>query len=523
MKTLPFLLSAFLAAVTCQDAPTVSILQKFTDIYLGDTLVLRCSGSGSGDVKWYHKDTPVAHTKPVWIVPVLSAKGTLSYSCEQNGKKSSTLTHKINRYMPPGILSIKTGNSVVPNGESVILNLEVDGDLNGWICFTIKGEKAYATVFQKELIEQKINNIDFQSSPISIEQSPLIYWCKKRGTNTRSNTVTLTATNKKAVLVSHPDLPVSGTEVILECIVPGARTVEKVIFYKNDKEVVPYQSGKTYTIKNMTEDYYAPYYCNASYKYIENSNRLSDSSNVQKLEGREASLKAVISGDASHPKCSCFECPTSAEYRYYKDLEDGGKQLFNTASNLQPGMYSCRAVWDLGVSMMSDPKKMDNGENLEIPIIVILIVIALILILIGIAIIVIWKKRRTEALYQEVPLRAVKSNKGDGGYQDLQEARSGTRGGDYETLKGEREQGGEVEGARPERGYEALKTAPGAEKDTVYHTIKPEGSDGASKGDAIKGEEVKGREGGYEALKIAKEEEKEGLYQTIGQDEVKQE
>ncbi|KAL4617860.1 hypothetical protein GN956_G20805 [Arapaima gigas] len=553
MNSVSLLLSVFFTVALCQN---LTVLQHFSRVYLGDTLVLRCSGSGNS-IKWYFNNVLQDQNAMDWILPIVSKTQEGKYSCERNGVKSEDFEmRQILDCIPPSYLSIMTGSSVVYSGDSVLLNLEVDKELEKWRCSAYKKGKLFKIGFQKDLTQSTNTNVSFMAQ-VDVESSPAIYWCSN--TATRSNTISLRATDKRIKLVPQPDLPMLGREVQLRCMIHGSPSIRNVIF-NQDTKTIPGDSQATYKITKMTKDNEGKYNCTASFSFSQASSQYTFiTSEFQEVKAREPSMEATLSEDPFGLSCKCSRCPKQSNFYFYKHA-GGQKYKQDTGANPDPGEYNCRAVWQDGASLLSNSVTVQEKKNMLLKVFAILLVLLAIAILVAVFI---WrrKSRRPEPLYQEMPLGAVKSDKGDEGYEDLQKARTGTGDGGYETIKGERakqEEKVQAGGSKPEGGYEALQ-ADKRDKEAVYHTVGPEAGQGAPQGegakraeggyealktgesggavyhtlqsqgpqdepnDDAKGEGPKRAEGGYEALKIAKGEENKGLYQTLASVEPKQE
>ncbi|XP_072568752.1 cell adhesion molecule Dscam1-like isoform X2 [Paramormyrops kingsleyae] len=505
-----------------QSRPTVNIKEQFLPVYLGDTIVLTCSEGGN--VKWYFNNTVVPdQTQQNYIFTIKSTSAQGQYVCEGRGSKSDAYNLKIEDSFPPEILVTQSGHSVVYKDDSVLLALYVDDCLN-WTCYVYKKQRFYHVKIKDY---PKTGPLEFWTSSVEKTSEPYIYWCKKKNTNMRSSTVVLAVTDRWIQLVPNPALPELGKQLELECIVRGAPKIKNVIFYKDGKAMLTPQNDVKYLIENMTKTDEGNYECEATYTFQASSSNseFTVKSEPQKVIGIEVTLVAVMSYTPGNPVCTCSKCRRGSKSEFY-EIENGHyKKDENTA--LSQGKYACRVRWDTGASSFSLPYSV-SGEDPNVLKIVVIVTVGYFHYF--------YPKRRnkqkSEALYQEVPLDAVKSDKGEGGYEELKGGKRGERRGEYDTLKGPdadkvttaevsdtREQGGyEVlkvsqddsrrneyqtlkgeGGKEAEGGYKALKTSKAEEDAGVYHTLSPAGEQGA----------------GYEALKLSKAEGKEGEYQTI--------
>ncbi|XP_072568741.1 uncharacterized protein [Paramormyrops kingsleyae] len=307
------------------------------------------------------------------------------------------------------------------------------------------------------------------TSSVEKTSEPYIYWCKKKNTDIRSSTVVLMVTDLMVKLVPHPALPELGKDLELECIVHGAPKINNVTFY-NGSDVIQTHSKVKYTIKNMTKTDEGNYECKATYtnQASTSNSEFTVKSVPQKVFGIEVTLVAVMSYTSGYPVCTCSEYRPGGKSEFYEIVNGHYIKVNNSHKYNESNKYACRVRWDIGASSFSLPYS-------------------------------------AEALYQEVPLDAVKSDKGEGGYEELKGGKRGERSGEYDTLKGpdaDKVTTAEVSDTGEQGGYEGLKVSQDDSRRNEYQTLKGEGS--------------KEAEGGYEALKTSKAEEDAGVYHTLG-------
>ncbi|XP_072568740.1 uncharacterized protein [Paramormyrops kingsleyae] len=353
------------------------------------------------------------------------------------------------------------------------------------------------------------------TSSVEKTSEPYIYWCKKKNTDIRSSTVVLMVTDLMVKLVPHPALPELGKDLELECIVHGAPKINNVTFY-NGSDVIQTHSKVKYTIKNMTKTDEGNYECKATYtnQASTSNSEFTVKSVPQKVFGIEVTLVAVMSYTSGYPVCTCSEYRPGGKSEFYEIVNGHYIKVNNSHKYNESNKYACRVRWDIGASSFSLPYSVvvsggtaEVGPNTG----VIVGIMVLILIVVGLILTVGYfrwssrNKQKSEALYQEVPLDAVKSDKGEGGYEELKGGKRGERSGEYDTLKGpdaDKVTTAEVSDTGEQGGYEGLKVSQDDSRRNEYQTLKGEGS--------------KEAEGGYEALKTSKAEEDAGVYHTLG-------
>ncbi|XP_048871563.1 carcinoembryonic antigen-related cell adhesion molecule 20-like isoform X8 [Brienomyrus brachyistius] len=406
---------------------------------------------------------------------------------------------------PPEILVIQSGDSVVYKDDSVHLALYVDNDWQNWTCYVYKHQRLYHVIIKDY---PETGPLEFMTSSVEKTSEPYIYWCKNKITNTRSSTVVLSVTDLMVKLVPHPDLPELRKDLELECVTHGAPKISSVTFYKGSDTILT-QSEVKYTIKNMAKTDEGNYKCEATYMFqaSTSNNKFTVKSVPQEVVGIEVTLEAAMSYTSGNPVCTCSKCRSGGKSEFY-EIVNGHYKKVNSGYqyHLPQGKYACRVRWDTGASSFSLPLSV-SGDPFNPGVIV--GVLVFIFIVMGLILIVgyfCWNRRnkqKPEALYQEVALDAVKSDKGEGGYEELKGGKRGERSGEYDTLKGpdaDKVTTADVSDTGEQGRYEALKVSQDDSKKNEYETLK--------------GKEGKGAEGGYEALKTSKAEEGAGVYHT---------
>ncbi|XP_023653639.2 uncharacterized protein [Paramormyrops kingsleyae] len=502
-----FAFGAILPFSLGQSKPTVTIKEQFLPVYLGDTIVLTCSEGGN--VKWIFNGNEIPdQTQQNYIFTIKSTSAQGPYACQVHGSKSDVYNLEIKDSFPPEVLVIQSGHSVVYKDDSVLLALYVD-DCPNWMCYVYKKQGLYYVEIKDY---PKTGPLEFMTSSMEKTSEPYIYWCKKKNTNITSSTVVLMVTDLMVKLVPHPALPLLGKNLELECVTHGVPTVNNIIFYKDGKAMQSHpQKDVKYLIENMSKTNKGNYECEATYtnQASTSNSEFTVKSEPQKVVGIDMTLVAVMSYTPGYPVCTCSECKTAGKSEFFEIVNGHYKK--HETTTLSKGKYACRVHWDAGASSFSLPIFVSGEDPIVSKTVVIVVVIVLILIVIltvGYFHYFYLKRRNkqeSEALYQEVPLDAVKSDKGEGGYEELKGGKRGERSGEYDTLKGpdaDKVTTAEVSDTGEQGGYEGLKVSQDDSRKNEYQTLKGEGG--------------KGAEGGYEALKTSKAEEDAGVYHTLG-------
>ncbi|XP_048871591.1 cell adhesion molecule 2-like [Brienomyrus brachyistius] len=349
-----FVFGAVLPFSLGQSRPTVSIKKQFLPVYLGDTIVLTCSGGGS--VKWYFDSTVIPdQTQQNYIVIIKSISAQGRYVCERNGMKSEAFQLKVEDAFPPEILVIQSGDSVVYKDDSVHLALYVDNDWKNWMCYVYKNQSLYRVMIKDY---PKTGPLEFMTSSVEKTSEPYIYWCKNKITNATSSTVVLSVTDRWTQLVPHPALPELGKQLELECIVRGAPKIRNVIFYKDGKAMLTPKNNVKYLIENIRKTDEGNYECQATYTFqaSTSNSEFTVKSEPHKVFGIEVTLVAVMSYTSGNPVCTCSKCRSGGKSEFY-EIVNGHYKKVNSGYqyHLPQGKYACRVRWDTGASSFSLP------------------------------------------------------------------------------------------------------------------------------------------------------------------------
>ncbi|XP_058476328.1 uncharacterized protein LOC131448178 [Solea solea] len=513
-RTLLLLLTVCAHHARCQPKPTVSMLPKLKEIFIGDLFYLHCDTPSP--VKWYFNDEEqLQQTGNAWKFAVAWPKHSGSYQCEHNGQKSDKFPIDVVDFSPMASLTIKTGHPVMKGGYSVILQLDNEEGLQGWRCRVYRRANGTKTIKFK----LKSNKTVDIYTTIRSGVPETIFWCTNSPQSDRSNQIIIRTSNKAVALEMYPLPAVVGESLNLKCLAWGTDQISKAVFYKDDN--VLSEANSTFVISNVEEVTQGRYKCEATYThkaYISGPpyHIISD---AQDVLVQALPVKAVLSADNGLLSCSCPRCPSDFSHRWYYKRDGQPWESIAGASDLMAprssGTYACRAVRNNRKSFLSNTYVYDSGPNLLLIILFILLPLAGALICAAVCY-TLWKKRHSPGpIYEDV---ALKLRDGGDRYETVQKGgreaeydtlNKGAAGGerkeaDYQALeKGEMKEGvyhtlGPGEAAGAQGGYEALKKA--GMKEGVYHTLGTEGETVA--------------QGGYEALKKA--EMKEGLYHTLG-------
>ncbi|XP_048869687.1 titin-like isoform X1 [Brienomyrus brachyistius] len=353
-----FVFGAILPFSLGQSRPKVSIKKQFLPVYLGDTIVLTCSGGGS--VKWYFDGTVIPdQTQQNYIVTIKSISEQGQYVCVRNGIRSKELQLKVEDAFPPEILVIQSGDSVVYKDDSVHLALYVDNDWQNWTCYVYKHQRLYHVIIKDY---PETGPLEFMTSSVEKTSEPYIYWCKNKITNTRSSTVVLSVTDLMVKLVPHPDLAELRKDLELECVTHGAPKTKNVIFYKDGKAMHP-QNNVKYLIENMTKIDEGNYECEATYTFQASTSKseFTVKSVPQEVVGIEITLEAAMSYTSGNPVCTCSKCKPEGKAEFYQTENGRYKKVKNTT--LSQGKYACRVRWDTGASSFSLPLSVAVSGN----------------------------------------------------------------------------------------------------------------------------------------------------------------
>ncbi|XP_067234398.1 uncharacterized protein [Chanodichthys erythropterus] len=428
-----------------QNKPTVSLLPKFPDVFVGDDVTLTCKG-GSGTIKWFINGAQQSHQDSLMLLTAVTSRNSGEYECEQGGSKSDILNLTVLELEPHAQLTPSIGGAVMSKGDARNLVLQVDDDLKGWACFVLRGEKAFR--IQPAVDEKRKRAVIFAELE---EENRATFWCLNRNTKHRSNAVTLKMTELR-VMLEPPALPLLlGESVALRCVVWGGGEVENAVFSKNNMAITD-KIKDTYIITNATQDHTGKYSCHATYRYSHISPgaaRQEGDSDAQELNvivifvcgtgGPPAAT--VIPVSTTSLQCSCKDCSADCRsYRWYRTPFDDSfarKSLSVNGQSIEmdeEGQYSCRKDCGKGFSRFS--KAHDYGaQPTPVPVNVLPIIVAAILMVLVVLIVVLVvlkcrkrgessvqtterdKDKKTGGVNEQIQLTdQADKDKGEGGY-----------------------------------------------------------------------------------------------------------
>ncbi|KAJ8364251.1 hypothetical protein SKAU_G00130820 [Synaphobranchus kaupii] len=246
MRELVFILTACFALPKSEQKPEVTIYPKFKQVYSGDTLVMKCSGSGM--LKWFFNTNHMEdQTKAIetWTINVISKNVSGSYHCQM------------------------------------------------------------------------------------------------------------------AMLETPPEPAIVGKELILQCRVWGEPIISSTVFFKNGHEKQNTISS-TLIIETVTIEDQGNYTCTATYKFRKNTSNIPNTvtSDIQELLVKVQPPEAVFIKRGSTLTCTCPKCPKPHSHRWYIYEEQRLMEFQDQKDILIPlnkeSSYRCRAMWNDGVSTLSD-------------------------------------------------------------------------------------------------------------------------------------------------------------------------
>uniref|UniRef100_A0A8C1IHF6 Si:ch1073-66l23.1 n=1 Tax=Cyprinus carpio TaxID=7962 RepID=A0A8C1IHF6_CYPCA len=355
------LILAVLLALIREDKgqkPTVSLLPKFPQVYIGDDVTLICNRKGgSKPTTWFIDDKKQSHQDYSMFLTAVTPKNNGEYKCEQNGLMSDPLTLTVLELEPHAQLSPSVGGAVMIKGEGRNLVLQAEDDLKNWTCSVLRGVSRFGLGVNVD--EQMKRAVIFAELK---EAERATFWCQKKNFS-RSNTVTLKMTEHVVMLVPPAVPALQGESVDLRCVVWGGSKLEKAVFYKDNTKIINSPEG-TYTIVNATQDDNGKYSCRATYRFSHTSAGAAlkeGDSDAQELKVIGGPAAAIISGSTKSLQCSCPRCPDNCMschwyYTLFNDPHSRRRLPENDQSITaeEEGLYSCRFDCGKGLSRFSD-------------------------------------------------------------------------------------------------------------------------------------------------------------------------
>ncbi|KAL1248288.1 hypothetical protein QQF64_021606 [Cirrhinus molitorella] len=380
--------------------PTVTLLPKFKQVYVGDDVTLVCNHKGGNKpTTWFINGSPQSMQSYSMLLTAVTPINNGQYKCDQGGSMGEPYNLTVLELEPHAQLSPSIGGAVMTKGEGRNLVLQVDDDLKDWACFVLRGVSGFALGVH---VYEKTKRASIFAELKEAERAT--FWCKKKKTEHRSNAVTLKMT-ELMVMLDPPAVPaLQGEPVALRCVVWGGPKLENAIFYKDTTEIKSSPEG-TYTITNATQNDNGNYSCHATYRYSHISAQAakregdSDAQELKVIGGPPAA--ALISKSHKSLWCSCLSCPVSCtSYLWYHTLFNDPYARRRLSENDQTitieeeGLYSCRMDCGKGFSRFSNVYnyKADHMPEFEV-LLYILVGLAALIIL---TVLTVWMlKRRT--------------------------------------------------------------------------------------------------------------------------------
>uniref|UniRef100_A0A3B4Y907 Uncharacterized LOC111650268 n=1 Tax=Seriola lalandi dorsalis TaxID=1841481 RepID=A0A3B4Y907_SERLL len=306
----------------CPSAFLVSMLPGLKMVFSGDLFYLSCDNSaGESGVKWYFNNKEEKQTNKTWKFAVASPKHSGSYQCERNGQKSGDFNLDVmgKPHEHHASLTIKTGHPVMQYGHSVMLQLDNEDGLEGWVCWVYReGTKTKKIKFKLE----NRDHVVFQTTRLEVPET--IFWCTDKSQNERSNQIIVRTSggHTDISLEMYPFPAVVGETLTLKCIAWGTDQISKTVFYKGDT-IIMHDAKSTYSITKVSESTQGPYRCDATYTHKARTSgpeyhRVSD---IQDVFVKEPPIKAVLS-EGNGLSCSCQRCPPNVSYHWYHKNDD---------------------------------------------------------------------------------------------------------------------------------------------------------------------------------------------------------
>ncbi|XP_030622965.1 uncharacterized protein zgc:154125 isoform X2 [Chanos chanos] len=444
MKISLLIITGFLALA--QGKPEVTLFPPFQLVYVGDEIHLNCKDS-SGPVKWYFNGVQQNETEPTLRIPTATPASSGVYACEK-GERSEEKNVTVLDSLPPASLSIKMGFPVMSGGDGVVVELTVDDGLADWWCVIARGTDPRNVTVNRSKRDMFTNENYTVTLHVDLNHADrAVVWCVKNSTTQRSNAIILKKTDSMVVLEPPVSPALEGESLVLRCVVWGNGRIDQVTFYKDNREI-RMSKDPNFTISNVTQADKADYSCQADYTFstlhpnAAVHTKKSDPQPLRVIGFRPPRASLSVRND--NLTCSCPKCPEKAQFHwYYRDsAHEHGEKLTSSPPGKTMTVtdkekeYACRAVWDDGMSLMSQYRAAEPVFHAAGLIVVVLVI------LLGLIItaVVCWRKRRTGGI--TVGGEKKKKKKGkldggvDGGYEATKVGPEGKEeGGGYETLK----------------------------------------------------------------------------------------
>uniref|UniRef100_A0AAQ4NNL7 Ig-like domain-containing protein n=1 Tax=Gasterosteus aculeatus aculeatus TaxID=481459 RepID=A0AAQ4NNL7_GASAC len=293
-------------------ASSVQISPPLEKIFLGDLILLRCGVSTDIEVTWYVNDMEQAQRNHTLKIEAAAPEHSGRYQCQHgNGPKSDDYHINVLDHAPSAALIIRTGQPVVRNGGSVVLQLDNEDGVKGWKCWVNTGEQT-------------------KTGHPSLGTIPVILFSSVPASEVCFCFVLLS--EKDVWLEMYPLPAVVGVSLTLKCLAWGTDRVTRFVFYK-DNSIIQESQQTTYQINNVTESTGGRYKCEATYTYVQRTagppyQVVSDGQDVF-VQGKRNQHTALLFCGTLYALHTC-------------------------SSSKESGTYACRFVWTKGRSLLSN-------------------------------------------------------------------------------------------------------------------------------------------------------------------------
>uniref|UniRef100_A0AAQ4PQ29 Ig-like domain-containing protein n=1 Tax=Gasterosteus aculeatus aculeatus TaxID=481459 RepID=A0AAQ4PQ29_GASAC len=269
------------------------------------------------EVTWYVNDTVQAQRNPSLKIEAAAPEHSGRYQCQDgNGPKSDDYPINVLDHAPSAALIIRTGQPVVRNGGSVVLQLDYDDGVKGWKCWVNTGEQT-------------------KTGHSSLGTIPVILFSSVPDSEVCFCFVLLS--EKDVSLEMYPLPAVVGVNLTLKCLVWGTDRVTRAVFYK-DNSIIQETPQTTYQINNVTESTGGRYKCEATYTHVQ---RTAGPPYQVVSDGQDV----FVQGKRNQHTALLF-CGTLYALHTFSS---SSRRLLKSR-----GTYACRFIWTEGRSLLSN-------------------------------------------------------------------------------------------------------------------------------------------------------------------------
>ncbi|MBN3319635.1 PGBM protein, partial [Atractosteus spatula] len=349
----------------------VSLGQEWSEVYAGESAVLRCSVPGSYQIHsfdWYKDEHPSAvHQSEDENWTILSAleSHTGHYSCQGRSrekpsysKKSSPVKLKVQVTCPRTVLSLQPMHTEVFEGDTVTLSCVVEDGSPGWSFY-----------WYKDSLDKPAHNSQSSNyivSPANLSHSGQ-YWCQAvRGQRTfylnpslpiRLNVLELT---DPALSVQPGSLVTEGDSVALHCHTALSDQAHERLHFSYVKEGGDWKSEsseKTLTIPVMLRNHTGQYWCEVEAVGTGIKKRSNETGITVRVTCPRTVLSLqpmhteVFEGDTVTLSCVVEDGSPGWSFYWYKDSLDkpahnsqSSNYIVSPANLSHSGQYWCQAV-----------------------------------------------------------------------------------------------------------------------------------------------------------------------------------